>query len=1002
MPCPSIECGKAPRKPEAMTGRRAAAVILGVSALVVAATAAFVVRVRPGDLALVSWRGGGTPDLRMPGYSLRLPILQRVQIFPQGAVAVTATLTAASREGSALDIPYTLKVWPDRQTLLSLQVDGGEGGVTAAVRALVEEQLKKAAASTGIYELASGTASGAIVAFTKRALQEKVGPSLQISLGKPVLPPEVRASFERATIYGRRVETGARVVLVGIDAGDWDPIDALAARGRLPNLSRLKAQGAWARLRSNVPTLSPLLWTTVATGKTPDRHGINDFLVIDPRTGRMVPINSTFRRAKAMWNILTEAGLSSDFIAWWATWPAESIQGHLISDRVAYSTFDLSGPKQGRGAVYPPDYASVVDTLRVSEASVSYPQIARFLHITPAEFERARAAASRRHGLSEMDQSIDVMTRVLAATETYRRIALDLLARESSAGSPVRLFSVYFEGVDEVNHRFAHCSPPQAQLCPEGDYRRFKDAVDEFYVYQDGILGDILKAAPGATVIVISDHGFASGAGRPKQDKPFIEGKPGLWHDLTGIFLIGGPLAGHGEVPTVTLFDIAPTILHLLGLPVPEDMPGKVLEAALTREFVAAHPVTRVPSYEGLEGPTEAAAAQADEATEQQIKEQLKALGYIGGGEERQPTSAAAPVEAQGGARAASPARSGAETTATGVPTVLYHTNLAAVYLAKKQYDEAEAEFRTALRIDPAAPQALAGMASVQEGRGNLDDALEYLQRIVRQESGSSYPTVMRIAGLFIRMGKPVDGAAYLKGLEPSFSRSKAQELALRIALGMLYTAAGRPADAEAALRRALVLDPTSVPAMGEVFALYDGQGRTAEMKPMIQAALRKNPDSAMHHVWLGLVLRREDDLKGAEAELKRAVQASPDLVGALANLGSLYLQEGRADDAVTVLQQALRKDARNPESRTNLIVALGMKRDLEGARRLVKDAEGMGQRVPPFYNALAYALHVNGRNEEALETLRESLRINPRQPDALRLRSEIETGGQAGDLPYR
>ena len=108
-----------------MTGRRAAAIILGVSALVVAATASFVVRVRPGDLALVSWRGGGTPDLRVPGYSLRLPIVQREQVFPQGAVAVTATLTAASREGSALDIPYTLKVWPDRQTLLSLQVDGG-------------------------------------------------------------------------------------------------------------------------------------------------------------------------------------------------------------------------------------------------------------------------------------------------------------------------------------------------------------------------------------------------------------------------------------------------------------------------------------------------------------------------------------------------------------------------------------------------------------------------------------------------------------------------------------------------------------------------------------------------------------------------------------------------------------------------------------------------------------------------------------------------------------
>jgi tetratricopeptide (TPR) repeat protein len=974
-----------------MTGRRAAAIVLGVSALVAAAAAAFVVHVRPGDLALVSWRGGGTPDLRLPGYSLRLPILQRLQDYPQGAVAVTATLTAASREGSTLDIPYTLKAWPDRQMLLSLHRDGGEGGATTAVRALFEEQLKKAAASTGTYELASGAADGSIVAFARRGLQEKVGSRLEISLGKPVLPPEVRASFERAAIYGQRVETGARVVLVGIDGADWDVIDALAARGRLPNLARLKAEGAWARLRSNVPTLSPLLWTTVATGKTPDRHGINDFLVIDPRTGRMVPINSTFRRAKAMWNILTEAGLSSDFIAWWATWPAESIQGHLISDRVAYSTFDLSGPKQGRGAVYPPEYASVVDTLRVSEASLSYPQVARFLHITPAEFERARAGASRRQGLSEMEQSIDVMTRVLAATETYRRIALDILARESSTGSPARLFSVYFEGVDEVNHRFAHCSPPQVPLCPDADYRRFKDAVDEFYVYQDGILGEILKAARGATVMVISDHGFASGGGRPKQVKPFIEGKPGLWHDLTGIFVLGGPLAGHGEIPMVTLFDIAPTILHLLGLAVPEDMPGKVLEAALAREFVAAHPVTRVPSYEGLEGPASAASAETDEATEQQIKEQLRALGYIGAGEETRPAPAVAPGESRG-----------APAASAGVPTVLFHTNLGAVYLSKKQSDEAEAEFQKALRIDPASTQALSGMAMVEEGRGNLDRALEYLQSVVRQESTSSYPTVIKIAELFIRMGKPLDGAAYLNGLKPDHGRGDAPELALNIGLGMLDSAAGRPADAEAALLRALAIDPNSVPAMQEIFALYDGQGRTAEMTPMIQAALRKNPHSAMHHIWLGLVLRRRDDLKGAEAEFKKAAEVAPDLVGALANLGSLYLQEGRLDDAVTVLQDALRKDARNPESRTNLIVALGMKRDPEGARRLVKDAEGMGQRVPLFYNALAYALHFNGHNQEALETLHESLRIDPRQPDALRLKSEIETGRQAGDLPYR
>ena len=261
---------------------------------------------------------------------------------------------------------------------------------------------------------------------------------------------------------------------------------------------------------------------------------------------------------------------------------------------------------------------------------------------------------------------------------------------------------------------------------------------------------------------------------------------------------------------------------------------------------------------------------------------------------------------------------------------------------------------------------------------------------------------MIKIAALFTRLGKPADGLAYMRGIEPSHNRGDHRELGLRVAEGMLYSAAGRPRDAETALLRALAIDPTSFAAMQELFPLYDGQGRSAELQPMIQTALRKNPSSAMHHNWLGLVLRRQGDLKGAEKEFQKTLEVAPDLVGAMANLGSLYMQQGKPGDAVTVLERALQKDARNSESRTNLIVALGMRHDLERARQLVKDAEGMGQRSPLFYNALAYALHLNGRSQEALETLRESLRLDPRQPDALRLRSEIETGGRAGEIPYR
>src|SRR3989442_426162 len=180
--------------------RHRRAVIPVAAALIAVLVAASVLRVRQGDLAVVSWRGGGTPDLRLPGLSLRVPLLQRVQVYPRGSVIVRATLTAASREGSALDLPYTVKAQPDPQTLLRLHREGGDGGATAAVGALVEEQLTKAAAATGTFDLASGSAAAAIAASTEPALDQKLGPGLVLSLGRPILPAEGRASLERAGI----------------------------------------------------------------------------------------------------------------------------------------------------------------------------------------------------------------------------------------------------------------------------------------------------------------------------------------------------------------------------------------------------------------------------------------------------------------------------------------------------------------------------------------------------------------------------------------------------------------------------------------------------------------------------------------------------------------------------------------------------------------------------------------------------------------------------------
>ncbi|HEU4403609.1 MAG TPA: alkaline phosphatase family protein [Candidatus Polarisedimenticolia bacterium] len=973
----------------------------------IAAMAASVVHVPQGSLATLAWRGGGTPRLLSPGFSLRLPILQRVRIYPDGAVDAAGMVQAASREGSVVSLPYEATLRPGEQGLLTLEREGGAGGAQTALKRLVEEQIHKVAAALGTFDLASGAARQDLETTVRLMLEKRFSATARVTFSAPGVPTELRATFGREAIYGRRQQTGVKVVLVGIDGADWDAIDPLIAKGELPNLARLKREGSWARLRSNVPTLSPILWTTVATGKSPDRHGINDFLIADPRTGRKIPINSTFRRTKALWNILTEAGMSSDVIAWWASWPAEAISGHLISDRIAYSTFSFADPQNRNGAVYPDDYAATVERLRLSEGRITYREVAPFLRISESEFKEARQVAARKGRASEIQESINVFVRLLASTETYRRIALDLLDAERRSGSSPDLFAVYFQGVDETNHRFAHCVPPHASLCPPDEYARFSGSVAAFYRYQDEILGEILRRTQGATVIVISDHGFLTGDGRPRSSKPFIEGgNPGMWHDLYGVFLACGPPIRTGEIPPVTLYDIAPTILHLIGLPAPDDMPGKPLTEALTKEFEAAHPIVRVPSYEGLgPAPGEQVAASGAPgsgagavgtgqalggAADEEMVEQLRSLGYVGGpggGQER----AAAPE---------APSATAGQARDEGVPTILYHTNLARVYLGKRQFDLAETEYRKALQIDPRSTQALAGLAGLYELKGDPDKALEVVRSIVHLDSDTA--PLVKVAELFIQVGRAADGLPFVEGIKPPQEGGRHWEVGRSAALVMLYSAAGRPREAEAALLKALALDPASVTVMQELFALYDGQGRAQALEPRIRAALTREPRSAMHHNWLALVLKRRGDLKGAEEEFRQALQDAPDLVGVMANLGSVYLAEGRPAEAVSILTQALEKDPRNVESRTNLIVALGMSHDLSGAAGQLDKAKALGQEAPSQYNALAYVLHLNGENDRALAILHESLKINPDQPDAVRLMNEIERGQAAPGSPYR
>src|SRR5512134_226449 len=90
--------------------------------------------------------------------------------------------------------------------------------------------------------------------------------------------------------------------LIGLDGADWDLLEPMIAAGELPHLAALRAEGAYGRLRSDEPMLSPILWTSIATGKTADLHGVTWFMS-DAPDGSKVPVGSHNRWVRALWTI---------------------------------------------------------------------------------------------------------------------------------------------------------------------------------------------------------------------------------------------------------------------------------------------------------------------------------------------------------------------------------------------------------------------------------------------------------------------------------------------------------------------------------------------------------------------------------------------------------------------------------------------------------------------------------------------------------------------------
>jgi predicted AlkP superfamily phosphohydrolase/phosphomutase len=161
--------------------------------------------------------------------------------------------------------------------------------------------------------------------------------------------------------------------------------------------------------------------------------------------------------------------------------------------------------------------------------------------------------------------------------------------------------------------------------------------VSRVYRKEEAYHGPYLQHAPDLTVswwdgiTFLTKPSFGEGAiVEYFGGKPLEAGDWGGGHALDGIVAFhGAPFQKGLRLEGATIVDVAPTLLHLVGLPVPEDMDGRVLQEAFTGEFTASHTVTTRHEAGGPRSGGQSGATYSDDESDK-VAERLRGLGYMG------------------------------------------------------------------------------------------------------------------------------------------------------------------------------------------------------------------------------------------------------------------------------------------------------------------------------------------------------------------------------------
>jgi predicted AlkP superfamily phosphohydrolase/phosphomutase/tetratricopeptide (TPR) repeat protein len=482
-----------------------------------------------------------------------------------------------------------------------------------------------------------------------------------------------------------------KVLLIGWDGADWKMINRLIDEGKMPTMKYLVENGTMGNLATLDPPFSPMLWTSIATGVRPDKHGILGFSEPDPNMHAIRPVSSSSRKVKAIWNILTQKGMKSHVVGWWPSHPAEPINGIMISNH--FHQMPKNNPHHwpiAPGTVHPAELSEFFAHFRIRPNELTVQHIQPFV----PDYEKVD---------QDKDRRLESIARITAECSTIHAAATMIMEME-----PWDLMAVYYDSIDHYSHGYMNFNPPRMKNIPEHQFELYKGVVEAGYRFHDLMLKRLLEmAGEEATVIVISDHGFHPDHLRPHflSDEP---AGPAMQHRDHGIFVAKGPGIRKDErIYGACLLDITPTLLTLFGLPIGQDMDGVPLVQIYENEIE----IETIPSWEKIEGnagmlPPE---SQTDPIAAQEALKQLVELGYIDEPDENKEIAINKTIKEM-------------------------QYNLGRVYLGASKFEKAEEIFTALNSEDPHQPRFILRLINIYMSQNRLEECKNLLDEFLAYE----------------------------------------------------------------------------------------------------------------------------------------------------------------------------------------------------------------------------------------------------------------------------